>query len=386
MYATRAKNIKNKPIVQMDPRDLMIMQLRREIQLLRAELEYFRGQRMGQQGSGEFDPRKQQAIPQPNQPPIFPTMQSSLSNALEMARGMQSGDGESLHSSKSSRSNISASGSTLQNGPAAVASGSASSRRGPLDLSNITPRDLQTALRNSEDIVFKCMQENERLLKEISSATRSKELAEKQYRSVMEENDRLSHKLEQLEDIFLDSNLPEEASKWGMTATSMKVTSKSVNQYPQQQQQQSASFSQTSETMSTRTDLPKDDEGTPRKQPTSEFGRLRNELERSIHENSDLRQTVAQLQQRLVRQEKDYTHRQEEQVRQWRTEVESLKSQLEKYSKAETERLRAFEEFREAHLPPNPNRSIQEENHILRQKIKDLYNENKYFRMIYNEQ
>eukprot|EP00002_Diphylleia_rotans_P017761 TRINITY_DN3440_c0_g1_i6.p1 TRINITY_DN3440_c0_g1~~TRINITY_DN3440_c0_g1_i6.p1 ORF type:complete len:367 (-),score=57.26 TRINITY_DN3440_c0_g1_i6:1322-2422(-) len=167
MYATRAKNIKNKPIVQMDPRDLMIMQLRREIQLLRAELEYFRGQRMGQQGSGEFDPRKQQAIPQPNQPPIFPTMQSSLSNALEMARGMQSGDGESLHSSKSSRSNISASGSTLQNGPAAVASGSASSRRGPLDLSNITPRDLQTALRNSEDIVFKCMQENERLLKEI---------------------------------------------------------------------------------------------------------------------------------------------------------------------------------------------------------------------------
>jgi hypothetical protein len=119
MYASRAKNIKNKPIVQMDPRDQIIMQLRREIQLLRAELEYFKGQRFGANTPREQDGRKQYYlllhwlcsskhslfnhkyctfvyyIPQhddfficmPRLSAAALGTQSSLSSALEMARG-----------------------------------------------------------------------------------------------------------------------------------------------------------------------------------------------------------------------------------------------------------------------------------------------------------
>lgn len=41
-YATRTMNIKNKPIIQMDEKEQIIFNLRREIQLLRMENEYFK--------------------------------------------------------------------------------------------------------------------------------------------------------------------------------------------------------------------------------------------------------------------------------------------------------------------------------------------------------
>jgi hypothetical protein len=41
-YATRAMNIKNKPIVQMDAQEHQIMNLRREAQLLKMENEYLK--------------------------------------------------------------------------------------------------------------------------------------------------------------------------------------------------------------------------------------------------------------------------------------------------------------------------------------------------------
>ena len=37
-YANRAKNIKNKPVVNMDPRALEIQRLEKEVQRLRAQL------------------------------------------------------------------------------------------------------------------------------------------------------------------------------------------------------------------------------------------------------------------------------------------------------------------------------------------------------------
>ncbi|XP_071848159.1 uncharacterized protein [Apostichopus japonicus] len=41
-YATRARRIKNKPVVRMDPREKLILSLKREVKLLRAENQYLR--------------------------------------------------------------------------------------------------------------------------------------------------------------------------------------------------------------------------------------------------------------------------------------------------------------------------------------------------------
>ncbi|XP_065054952.1 kinesin-II 85 kDa subunit-like isoform X1 [Rhopilema esculentum] len=43
-YANRAKNIKNKPVVKMDPREQLIISMKREMKLLKAENAYFRQQ------------------------------------------------------------------------------------------------------------------------------------------------------------------------------------------------------------------------------------------------------------------------------------------------------------------------------------------------------
>ncbi|BDA49457.1 probable Kinesin-like protein KIF17 at N-terminal half [Coccomyxa sp. Obi] len=43
-YATRAKNIRNRPVMQVDPQEALVASLKREVQLLRAENAYFRNQ------------------------------------------------------------------------------------------------------------------------------------------------------------------------------------------------------------------------------------------------------------------------------------------------------------------------------------------------------
>ena len=41
-YATRTMNIKNRPVIQMDPKEQIIFNLKREIALLRMENEYLK--------------------------------------------------------------------------------------------------------------------------------------------------------------------------------------------------------------------------------------------------------------------------------------------------------------------------------------------------------
>ena len=43
-YASRAKRIQNKPIVHMDPQQMMIQALKREVRMLRQECAYLRNQ------------------------------------------------------------------------------------------------------------------------------------------------------------------------------------------------------------------------------------------------------------------------------------------------------------------------------------------------------
>jgi hypothetical protein len=43
-YANRAKKIKNKPIIKMDPREKLILTLKRELKILRQENHYLRQQ------------------------------------------------------------------------------------------------------------------------------------------------------------------------------------------------------------------------------------------------------------------------------------------------------------------------------------------------------
>ncbi|XP_065281320.1 kinesin-like protein KIF12 isoform X4 [Dermacentor albipictus] len=50
-YASRAKRVKTKPMVRMDPRELLILSLRREVRLLRMENSYLRQQMLNAGGS-----------------------------------------------------------------------------------------------------------------------------------------------------------------------------------------------------------------------------------------------------------------------------------------------------------------------------------------------
>lgn len=54
-YATRTKNIHNRPIVQYDPREAQISLLRREIELLRQENSLLKEQLRAGTGPGMFE-------------------------------------------------------------------------------------------------------------------------------------------------------------------------------------------------------------------------------------------------------------------------------------------------------------------------------------------
>lgn len=43
-YATRAKKVRTNPVIRMDPRELLILSLKREVRLLRMENHYLRHQ------------------------------------------------------------------------------------------------------------------------------------------------------------------------------------------------------------------------------------------------------------------------------------------------------------------------------------------------------
>ena len=55
-YATRTMNIKNKPIVQVDAKEQVIFNLKREVQLLQLENQYLKGQIMQLNGGLPVEP------------------------------------------------------------------------------------------------------------------------------------------------------------------------------------------------------------------------------------------------------------------------------------------------------------------------------------------
>jgi hypothetical protein len=63
-YATRTMNIKNKPIVQVDAKEQVIFNLKREIQLLQLENQYLKGQIMQLNGGQPVEPMPQGFIDQ----------------------------------------------------------------------------------------------------------------------------------------------------------------------------------------------------------------------------------------------------------------------------------------------------------------------------------
>jgi len=70
-YATSAKNIKNKPVVLLDPQQTMVDELRREIQALRAENRALRDALLSEPSSLRSSASGAQALGLP-QPPLEP--------------------------------------------------------------------------------------------------------------------------------------------------------------------------------------------------------------------------------------------------------------------------------------------------------------------------
>ncbi|XP_032242264.1 kinesin-like protein KIF12 isoform X2 [Nematostella vectensis] len=168
-YANRAKKIKNKPVVQMDPKERLIMTLKREIKLLRTENNYFR-QQLG-----------------------LPSSESQTTIASDSSK--ESTD-------ENSNKVLLKPGSPVQRQPTKIES--------LLLIDNerkrLTTASL-TAGANSGlyDMLQEYMMENELLRTENSDLHKSREEVSRQRLLVSRENDRLVKKLEDLERVFSSS-------------------------------------------------------------------------------------------------------------------------------------------------------------------------------------
>ncbi|XP_078360940.1 kinesin-like protein KIF12 isoform X2 [Oculina patagonica] len=164
-YAHRAKRIKNKPVVHMDPKEKLILSLKREIKLLRTENAYFR-QQLG-----------------------LPSSESQTS----------------LTSNASKTTNGSENGSTPKIDPPSPKT--VKKLQGPEDSQQRLTTATIAAGANSGlyDMLQEYMLENEHLRTTNVELVQSREEVSRQQMVLSRENDRLSKKLEELERVIVSS-------------------------------------------------------------------------------------------------------------------------------------------------------------------------------------
>lgn len=182
-YANRAKNIKNKPIVKMDPREQVFQRIKRELKLLKAENTYFRKQ-LGVPYS------ESQIILTPNQ--IEGELTENESGTLSPAIGA-----DTLSSIESSRNN-SCKDFTLKD--------------------DFEPRATTAiyalgAKNGLYGMLQEYMNENESLKTENMQLHRSRAIAQRQQEEMFRENERLSRKLDDLGRVMLSTPLSREHVK-----------------------------------------------------------------------------------------------------------------------------------------------------------------------------
>ncbi|XP_031560241.1 kinesin-like protein KIF12 [Actinia tenebrosa] len=164
-YAHRAKKIKNKPVVQMDPKEKLIISLKREIKLLRTENNYF---------------RQQLGLP------------SSDSQTTVTSDTDQNGNKIDNNNSSSKQPSIKKKTNSLL---------VKDDERNKLTTANLTAG----ANSGLYDMLQEYMIENEHLRSENGDLHKSRDEISRQRAIVSRENERLLKKLEDLERVFVSS-------------------------------------------------------------------------------------------------------------------------------------------------------------------------------------
>ncbi|KAA6418107.1 MAG: Kif12 type kinesin [Trebouxia sp. A1-2] len=210
-YATRAKNIRNKPMVALDPQEAQIAALKRELFLLRQENVWLRDQIMPgtQLPSGMVTPLhgrttagsrplssqsdttgSSHSVARPDFHALLPqgsAVHSPRGNAEESAASSAASGLTVLPASRSSKDMAD------RVGKPAAAAGSAA----PLD--QLPAGELARKLAESQQMIARFSRENERLANQNEQLTGSKQIVANDYKGALDEVDWLRNKLERLE-------------------------------------------------------------------------------------------------------------------------------------------------------------------------------------------
>ena len=239
-YATRARNIQNKPMIQMDQKEQLIFNLRQEVKLLRLENDFLRQQlsihnggvipsspytsgrsEIGTPLNGTMTPRSPGSAIGKNKPgkggagppglPLSPQTQNNGSGGGAYSRApphhvppLSGPPNSSNGGGKAYSSNNDGNGppGLTQAPPPGIAPKTngrgvrGPSPRAPKTKSSVTDTQMQKMLSTYR-------REIERLKTENREVRARGSVAERGYRAVMAENERLCNKLEHLEEIFV---------------------------------------------------------------------------------------------------------------------------------------------------------------------------------------
>ena len=218
-YATRARNIKNRPMIQMDQKEQLIFNLRQEVKLLRLENDFLRQQLSIHNGgvvpSSPYTSARS-AVGTPLNDTITPRSPGSAPPGLPMSPSSSGGGSYSRapphHVPPLGPSQGGTGGGGVPPGLAVPPPGMAPTTNGR-GVRGPSPRAPKSGAgggkpntvtdENMQKMLSTYRREIERLKTENREVRARGSVAERGYRAVMAENERLCNKLEHLEEIFV---------------------------------------------------------------------------------------------------------------------------------------------------------------------------------------
>eukprot|EP00057_Strongylocentrotus_purpuratus_P011081 XP_011665555.1 PREDICTED: kinesin-like protein BC2 isoform X2 [Strongylocentrotus purpuratus] len=205
-YAVRARRIKNKPVIRMDPREKLITSLKREVRLLRSENQYLR-QRLEFPGTAQPSIRPLQGANNNNQQQHQPQAIVSREESLNDGDLTPVPNGRMMvEEPRVERMEAPVEGSRGRGGGGGGGGGRGGGQKEPAPGQRDSNTQPKSAADNSlYEMLQEYMVENETLRSENSDLHSVKEKSRRDQNSVARENDRLLKKLEELERVFTTS-------------------------------------------------------------------------------------------------------------------------------------------------------------------------------------